>query len=427
MGLITLSEIENPDHVTSAEIVIGIPSYNEANNIAIPVEIASRGLLEFFPDKSYVIINVDNHSPDGTKAVFLKTPTKVPKIYVSSQEGVTGKGVNVHNLLEVSAELGAKAIILLDADLKSITTRWIQSFLEPLFDGYDFVVPIYTRHKYDGTITKKIAYPLLRTLYGLRVRQPIAGDFGISGKLARCFLVEKTWTENVFNFGIDIWMTTIAICRNFNVCQTFLGSSKAHRTKKDPAGLGRMFSQVAGTMLQLMIDFEYLWKDIFESRPSIIYGFGLGQKESYPDVIINADLFYNSYLNGFNAFSGIWQSVLVQDNWEVVKNLRNKSRENFILENEVWARILFDFAVAFRSNYIDRNKLLEALIPLYYSSTLSFVNKTSDMGTQEVEIDLENFSRVLEEEKYYLINRWDQSLKEKGSERVSKLLLHNNR
>jgi len=263
-------KVENPDRVTSAEIVVGVPSYNEADSIAIPVDAANRGLLEYYPNKSSVIINVDNHSPDGTKEAFFNTPTRVPKIYVSTPKGVEGKGRNIHNLFEVAAELRAQAILMIDADLTSITPSWIEHLSEPLFDDYDFVVPIYVRHKYDGTITKSIAYPLLRGLYGLRVRQPIGGDFGISGKLARCFLVEKTWSEDVSNFGIDIWMTIIAIGRHFNVCQTFMGSPKAHRPKDPANDLGPMFSQVVSTIFQLMIDFEYLWKDTLESRPGII-------------------------------------------------------------------------------------------------------------------------------------------------------------
>ena len=149
-----------------------IPSYNEADSIAVPVDVASQGLLKHFAGHSSVIINVDNHSSDGTREAFLGTPTKIPKIYVSTPEEVKGK-----------------AIVTVDADLKSMTPSWIQHLAEPLFDGYDYVVPIYTRHKYDGTITKNIAYPLVRNLYGLRVRQPIGGDFGISGKLARSYLV----------------------------------------------------------------------------------------------------------------------------------------------------------------------------------------------------------------------------------------------
>lgn len=75
-----ISKIENPDRVTTAEIVVGIPSYNEADSIAVPVDVASQGLLKHFSDHSSVIINVDNHSSDGTQEAFLNAPPQVPKI-----------------------------------------------------------------------------------------------------------------------------------------------------------------------------------------------------------------------------------------------------------------------------------------------------------------------------------------------------------
>ena len=41
----------NPDNVTSADIIVSIPSYNEADNIAYPTTKASEGLAQFFGDK----------------------------------------------------------------------------------------------------------------------------------------------------------------------------------------------------------------------------------------------------------------------------------------------------------------------------------------------------------------------------------------
>ncbi|MGB3730296.1 MAG: glycosyltransferase [Thermodesulfobacteriota bacterium] len=414
-----ISYIDNPHNISSAEIVIGIPSYNEAKTIAIPTLQASLGLTQYFSDKTSVIINVDNNSKDGTREAFLNTITEVPKIYVSTPENIRGKGYNINNLLKVAAELRAKAIIMVDADLTSITPEWVESFLEPIFDGYDFVVPIYSRHKYDGTITNNIAYPLLRTLYGLRVRQPIAGDFGISGKLARSFLVEQTWTDEVYHFGIDIWMTTIAICRNFKVCQTFLGTSKAHRTK-DPAGLGSMFSQVVGTCFQLMIAFEYLWKDVFESRPSVIYGFGLGHKENYPEVIVDNESLYQSFIDSFKLYSDIWQNVLDPVNMNAIKKLKDLNKEDFYFDSSLWARIVFDFAIAFNAGEIQRDQLLQALIPLYHSRTLSFINTTLEMDTKEAEAIEERLNRNFESEKNYLIKFWD--LNSKNSDIAKQLL-----
>jgi len=418
-----IAEIENPSGINSAEIVVGIPSYNEADSIYFPVEQASKGLMIHYPHKSSVIVNVDNCSPDGTKEAFLSTPTKVPKIYVSTHEGVKGKGRNVRNLLEVSSGLGAKAIILLDADLQSLTPRWIRYFLEPLKDGYDFVVPIYMRHKYDGTITNNIAYPLLRTLYGLRIRQPIAGDFAISGRLANAFLLESTWDEYVYNFGIDIWMTVVAICRNFNVCQAFLGSSKTHRPKDPASDLGPMFSQVVGTMFNTIRKFEYVWKNIEESRPSVIYGFGLGQTGVKEEVKVSTNLLHKSFIQGFEDYGNVWRQVLMPSNLQVLNRLSNSTPDQLHYEADEWVRVLFDFSLASIFNKeIDNDKLLQALIPLYYSCTLSFVNKVSAMDDAETELYLEDRARRFEESKYYLIERWNQLTRHNGNRRLYQML-----
>jgi glycosyltransferase involved in cell wall biosynthesis len=418
-----IHRIENPHRVTSAEIVIGVPSYNEASSISFPVAQSSLGLEKYFHDRSAVIINADNHSEDNTRDVFFDTETEIPKIYVTTDEGVKGKGVNVRNILRVSVELDAKAIIILDADLKSIQPRWVENFLEPIFDGYDFVVPIYSRHKYDGTITNTIAYPLLRTLYGVRVRQPIAGDFGISGRLARCLLVEKTWTEYVYQFGIDIWMTTVTICRNFSVCQTLLGCSKNHKPK-DPSNLGNMFSQVVGTIFQLMSDFDFIWKDVHKSRPSTVYGFGLGQKESYPEITVDREALYSAFMSGFDKYSEIWERVLSAENLGLINKLRNLDPIDFLYPSGSWGRMLFEFAVAYRLGEVDTNALIEALVPLYHSRTLAFINGTADMDTEAAEEYEEWLNRGFEAQKPYLVKIWDQSLRENAFAQLHHLLMN---
>jgi glycosyltransferase involved in cell wall biosynthesis len=418
-----ISEIVNPSNIKSAEIVIGIPSYNETDSIFFPVEQASKGLNIYFPHKSSVIVNVDNCSEDGTKEAFFSTPTKVPKIYASTKKGIRGKGRNIRNLLEISSGLGAKAIILIDADIKSLTPRWIKYFMEPLKDGYDFVVPIYMRHKFDGTITNNIAYPMLRTLFGLRIRQPIAGDFAISGRLADCLLLEPTWDEDIYNFGIDIWMTSVAICRNFKVCQAFLGSSKTHRPKDPASDLGPMFSQVVGTIFNLMKNFEYVWKDIEESRPSVIYGFGLGQSGVSEEVKIDTDLLHKSFISGFEDYGDIWKQVLMPSNMQVIQRLSKVDPEKFHYEDDEWARILFDFALAFMFNKeLDNKKLIEALIPLYYSCTLSFVNRVSKMDDAETELHLEDWTLRFEETKYYLMERWNHLTRLNGNRKLYQML-----
>ncbi len=407
--------VANPMHVTDVDIIVGIPSYNEADNIAYPTDVASRGLREHFPEKRSVIINMDNHSPDGTKDVFLETPTEVPKIYISTAPGVKGKGNNFHNLFEAAVELNASAIIVVDADLKSITPEWIRYLGEPLMGRYDYVAPIYARHKYDGSITNHIAYPLLRSLFGIRVRQPIGGDFGFSGKLARAFLSEKLWNDKIANFGIDIWMTTIAIARRFNICQAFLGSPKVHNPKDPAADLGPMFTQVVSTLFEVIMDFEFIWKDTFESRPSNIYGFGLGIEEKPPVVNVNTDSLFESCMKGFDKYGKIWEKIIPGPEYMEICKLKNiKDKKQFYYTSDLWARVLFSFAIAYRMNEVNREKLIESMIPFYHSRVLSFANKTASASIKEAEEYLENITRVFEKEKYYLIQRWDSSVKRLG-------------
>jgi len=406
--------VDNPNKVEQTDLIVGIPSYNEADSISFPTDVASRGLLNYFPDKNSVIINVDNNSPDGTKDAFMNTPTKVPKIYISTPEGVKGKGNNFLNLFEAAVELNAKAVVVVDADLKSITPQWIQYLGEPIFAGYNYVTPIYVRHKYDGSITNHIAYPLIRTLFGLRVRQPIGGDFGFSGRMARAFLSEKLWTDRIGNFGIDIWMTSIAIARRFKVCQTFLGSPKIHRAKDPAKHLGPMFIQVIMTLFDLMIDFEYLWKDTMESWPSSIFGFGLGVEEKPPAVDVNTDALYDSFVSGFDKYGELWDKFIAKPELIEIKKIKEMSKEHFYFHSDLWARILFSFAIAYRNNEVPREHIIESMIPFYHSRILSFVNKTGHMDIKECEEYFEAINRVFEGEKYYLINRWDEDQKKLG-------------
>ena len=405
------SIVENPSHVDQVDIIVGIPSYNEADAIAFPVQMADLGLRKYFHKKKSVIINVDNHSPDGTRDTFLSVKTHVPKIYVSTPKGVLGKGNNLRNLFIAAVELKAQAVVVVDADLKSITPEWIQYLGEPLFSRFNYVCPIYVRHKYDGSITNHIAYPLMRTLYGLRVRQPIGGDFGFSGRMARAFLSEKNWNETVSHFGIDIWMTTIAIARRFRVCQTFLGSPKSHRVKDPAKHLGPMFTQVVQSFFNLMIDFEYFWKDLSESRPSNIFGFGLGVDEKPQEVQVDTDALHKSFVQGFDRYGEMWEKIVPLEEFSQIQETLKMAKADFYYPSDLWARILFNFAIAYRNNEIPHRDIIEAMKPFYHSRILSFVNKTGQMGIKECEEYFEQIVRIFEEEKKYLIQRWDEDHK----------------
>lgn len=398
----------NPDKVKRAELVVCIPSYNEADSIAYPIVQADRGLRKYFKDKVSVIINCDNNSPDNTGRVFLDTPTETPKIYLSTPPGVKGKGNNFRNLFKKVVELRAKAVVVVDADLKSITPEWIKHLGEPLFNGFSYVAPLYVRHKYDGTITNGIAYPMTRALYGRRVRQPIGGDFGFSGKLGKAYLESQVWDESVANFGIDIWMTTMAINQRVQICQSFMGRPKIHRTKDPGAHLGPMFRQVVGTMFSMMKEFETFWARIKYSRPTAIYGFGLGEVEVPPKVEVDTKNLMEKFHKGFEKYGDQWREILTDEVYGKLQEIGEMCEAVFTFPTDLWARVLFDMAVGYRDSAIERDLMMESLIPLYFGRTLSFVKRTKRMSIKHAEEAIEEDCTAFEIAKPYLLKRWQE-------------------
>ena len=209
-------------------------------------------------------------------------------------------------------------------------------------------------------------------------------------------------------------MTTIAIARRFRVCQAFLGSPKSHRAKDPAKDLGPMFTQVVSTLFDLMIDFEYLWKDTMHTFPTSIYGFGLGVTEKPPIVRVNTDKLFSSFKKGFDTYGELWEKIIPAAEFEEVSKCRRSTKAKFFYHSDLWARVLFSFAIAYRNAEFDRKNIIEAMIPFYHSRILSFVNKTKNKDIKDTEEYFENIVRVFENQKNYLIERWDEDHRKLG-------------
>lgn len=83
-------------------------------------------------------------------------------------------------IMEFSLEQGAQTVVFLDSDLRSVKPWWVERLAGPILRGEaDYVTPFYLRHRFDGTITNNVCFPMTSALYGKKVRQPIGGDFGV--------------------------------------------------------------------------------------------------------------------------------------------------------------------------------------------------------------------------------------------------------
>ena len=211
-------------NINSLDLAVGIPSYNEADNIDFVVRQVAAGLERYFPHLSTVIINADNCSQDGTKEAFIAANSgRIPKVYLSTPAGVKGKGNNFKNLFNYLLPYHPKAVVVVDADLRSIRPEWVRYLGRTVLKGFDFVTPLYCRNEYDGTITNHLCYPLLYSVLGRDIRQPIGGDFAVSERLLEHWM-RQDWGEYVLPYGVDIFMTSEALLSGYSVAQVTQGS-----------------------------------------------------------------------------------------------------------------------------------------------------------------------------------------------------------
>lgn len=409
---------ERIGEIGAADILVGVPSYNNARTIGHVVRAVQAGFAKYFPDKKCVLVNSDGGSTDGTmdvvqnaaiedfQSILLHHRVSPTFKITTPYHGIPGKGSAFRTIFEIADALNVKACAVVDSDLRSITPEWIELLIKPvLVGGFDYVAPLYHRHKYDGTITNSIVYPLTRALYGKRIRQPIGGDFGFSGELAKFYLTKDVWKTDVAKYGIDIWMTTTAIANNFKVCQSFLGA-KIHDPKDPGADLSAMLYQVVGATFDLMETYFDVWKNIKSSEQVITCGFQYAV--GLEPVNVNLDRMMERFRLGVKELMDIWNEFLPEGITDFLNRAVGLTREEFHIPDEIWVEIIYSFAIAAHMKLINKEHLLKSLTPLYIGRTASFVLETWQSDAEEVEEKIENLCIAFENKKDLLVKKWSK-------------------
>ncbi len=398
--------VKRLEEIEKADIVVGIPSFNNEKTITHVIKMVSHGLRDYFPDIRPVIIVSDGGSTDDTRDVAKEFQIKPwQEKIVTIYRGAPGKGSALRLIFEAARILDARACVVVDSDLKSITNRWVKMLLEPVvYRNFDMVAPIYTRYKYDGTITNNIVYNLCQAVFGKRIRQPIGGDFAFSKSLVHFFAEQDVWETDVARFGIDIWLTVQAIIHDFKICQAHLGQ-KIHDAKDPSEHLGPMFRQVVSTLFLLMEDTEAIWKSVSGAEDVPIFG-EMSAEEPEP-IQVNFGKLVTSFKMGLEHFGSLWKEIFCQDCFEAIAIAGAMETDRFRLPSDTWARIVYELAATYHQWPANRRRLIDLMTPLYYGRVASFVNETKDMDSLQTERLVERQAELFVEAKDYLISVWD--------------------
>lgn len=401
--------------IGKADVLVGIPTFNNERTVGHVVRAVVAGLLRHFPDAHAVLVNSDGGSSDRTREIVERTdvgsldeilvdaaPSARAHRIVTPYQGLPGKGSALRTVFRIAAELDVKAAAVVDSDLRSITPEWVELLLEPVArHGFEFVAPLYARHKYDGTITNTIVYPMTRALYGKRVRQPIGGDFGFSGRLAARYLAHEEWEGPLARFGIDVFMTTTALAEGGRVAQAFLGA-KLH-DPKDPAGdLTPMMVQVVSTLFELAERYEPAWRDVSGSAEVPL--FGLPYAVGLEPIAVRTDRLVSVFKQGAADLPPVWEAFLSAGSIAAIEQAARPAEPR--LSDEAWVRVLYEAAAGWRARALPGEALIRSLVPLYLGKVATFVTETRDASAEEAEARLTLLAEKFETQKDLLRSLW---------------------
>ena len=384
------------------DLVVGIPSYNEADNIGFVVEQIAQGLEKYYPGLNTAIINADNSSQDGTKDAFLRADGgAIPKVYLSTPPGIKGKGHNFHNLFTYLSRYQPRVVVVVDADLRSVRPTWTRSLAEPISKGYEFVTPIYSRNEYDGTITNHLCYPLIYSLLGKKIRQPIAGECAFSGRLMEHWR-KRRWGRNVRQYGVDIFMTTEALLGDFRVAQVVLGS-KVH--KPSSPKLGEMFNQVADTLFASLLKSKNRWNhDLIEPDTPPVYG-GSRPLAAPQELSIDYKRLKRQAVREFPSRESLILQILPPEMGEKVQEMFRVHR--FRLSSLVWMNMVYEFLCSYEraADRVEKLRVVKALKPLYLARVVSFIRQTLELDYGECEKKILRQAEVFRSQRHILIQK----------------------
>ena len=307
-------------------------------------------------------------------------------------------GQNFRSIFDIAENRGARACAIITSDLSTVSAKWVELLINPLIDDcFDLVSPCYASHPFDGMLNRAIVYPMVRALYGKRVRNPMGPDFGLSNQLLTRVATGVRPRPHPL-----ISLVAEAIATEMKICQSYVGA----RVFPTPewGNLNPFLSQVLGALFLDVERFAPWWQRARGSQPIAEFG-------DREPVIGNATppdpaFLMQGFQAGTKSLLGIWGMVLPPSTLVELRRLALQPATGFRMLDQTWARIVYDFALAHRIQIKDRAQLLRAFVPLYMGWAASYALEISTAAPAAVEHRIEELCGAFEMMKPYFVSRW---------------------
>lgn len=403
-------------NVGEVDILVGLPTHNNAKTVGPVIQAIQAGILKSFPRERAVIINADGGSKDGTSELVtgasiddvrhayngytLRTLHSISTSYANNPSSKTA----LRTILAAAELLRAKACAVIQPESTNIDSEWIPRILRPIYhDSFDFVTPIYRRHKFEGLLMRNLVYPMTRALYGQRIREPYASEFGFSGRLGSQFLGQDIWSHDSGRFGPEMELTICAITGGYRIYQSFLGTKS--RVEQHADDLVPAMRQTAGVLFSSLEGNVAVWGTKNGSQP--VPTMGPEYELDLESVRVNRKRLKEMFSAGVTELEPVFRSLLSPATLAELQRIASLSEADFRYPAELWAKTVYEFAAAYHQAVMSRDHIIQALAPLYRGRMFTFLVENRSGSAEDIENNVENLCREFERLKPYLLEVWN--------------------
>jgi hypothetical protein len=385
------------EQIEGAEVVIGlIPPSHDAQAL----EAAIARIVAFTPPVKAVLVHPP-YASNGAAPPDLGTQWRLvsnPQLAQDPSALAQSIGDSVRAIFDVTSKLGASGCAIIASDLSSVTSEWVPRLLLPAVEEhFDLVTPCYARHPFEGMINRAIVYPMVRALYGKRIRNPWGPDFGVSSALQeRLMELPRGRAHPVASLAAE------AATSGMKICQSHLGARLY-----PPPDWTNLSSLLAQILAPLFLDVERYaphWQRARGSQP--VPEFGEPIYVAGPKNAADVTRLIESFQLGVRNLTEVWSIILPPSTLVELRRMARQGAAGFRMPDETWARIVYDFALAFHVRAMSRDQILRAITPLYLGWVASYTLELDSLAPEAVEQRLETLCLAYESSKSYLVSRW---------------------
>jgi hypothetical protein len=266
----------------------------------------------------------------------------------------------------------------------------------------DLALPRYNMGPSEGLVNAALLYPLTRAIFATDIRFPLTDIAALSPRMATRLATVAQRHIAVGQPASLLWPVAEAAIAGFSVRQVPAGN--AHPPRPNDVPFNDLFATIASSLFADVEAKATFWQ---RARTPLITAPAEITTAPAPTAELLGELepMLASFRLAHTNLQEIWSLVLPPQTRLALKRLSQQPAESFSLDPALWARIVYDFTLAFHLRTLNRGHLLGAMTPLYLAwaaSHLRAVGEDPTLAAQSIDATAHAFDR----EKPYIVQRW---------------------